>query len=158
MLAGIWTRMGAVGVEYCSCGGSKLETRRENLAQSHISSSMALREKNKPSPFGKQNKIAEKFLCLPQQISFDAIPPHHNNHPPPQKSHIHRGVLVFPKTTKKHVRVSLNIRISYFTVISQSQHQSFHVRYIDLNNTHNIPCFNETVSSIKAPFYTSDIM
>lgn len=117
-------------------------------------------EINKPSPFGKQNKTAEQFLCLLQQISIYAIPPHQNNPPSPplpKKSRIHRGVLVFPMTTKKYGRVSLNIRISYFTVISQSQHQSFHVRYIDLNNTHNVPCFNETVSPIKAPFYTSNI-
>ena len=149
--------MGAVGVEYRACGGSKLETRKENLAQPHISSSMAPCEINKSSPFGKQNKIEETFLCLLQQISIDAIPPHQTA-PPPKKSHINRGVLVFPMTTKKHGRVSLNIRISYFTVISQSQHQSFHIRYIELNNTHNVPCFNDTGLSIKAPFCTLDIM
>jgi hypothetical protein len=77
--------------------------------------------------------------------------------PPPLSSHIHRGVLVLPMTTKQHGRVSLNIRISYFTVISQSQHQSFHFRYIDLSNTHNVPCFKK-VSSVKTPFYTSDIV
>jgi hypothetical protein len=53
MLACIWIRMGAVGGEYRACGGSKLETRKENLAQPHISSSMTLCEIKKSSPFGK---------------------------------------------------------------------------------------------------------
>jgi hypothetical protein len=53
-----------VGVEFCACGRSKLETRRENLAQPHIPSFTALCEINKPSLFGKQHKIAEKILKL----------------------------------------------------------------------------------------------
>jgi len=82
MLAGIWIRVGAVGVEYCVCGGSELETRKENLAQPHIPSSTALCEINKPSPFGRQNKTAEKnsyAYCN----RFGLMQFHHIRTPPP---------------------------------------------------------------------------
>jgi hypothetical protein len=58
---------------------------------------------------------------------------HHITTPPPpkKKSHTSRSTCV-SMAKNKHGRASLNIRVSYCTVISQSQHQSFHVRYIDI--------------------------